>query len=205
VIARPFTGSDGSFRRTEGRRDFAIAPPGRSYLQELVGAGVEVHGVGKIHDLFAGIGITHSHAGASNAQALRSVDALLEEFETGLVFVNLIETDQLYGHRKDVHGFAAALRELDAHVAGMLERLREGDLLILTADHGVDPSHAGTDHTREYAPLLAITGEMARRRATGGRCGGERHDGPLAGVGATVLRWLASRDAPELPGESFIS
>jgi phosphopentomutase len=205
VIARPFTGAEGSFRRTDGRRDFAIAPPGRSYLQELVDAGVQVHGVGKVHDLFAGVGITHSHAGASNAQALESVDGLLEELASGLVFVNLIETDQLYGHRKDVDGFAAALRELDAHVGGMLERLCEGDLLILTADHGVDPSHAGTDHTREYAPLLAITGEMARRRAAGGRSGGARHDGPLADVGATVLRWLAGGEARELPGETFIS
>jgi len=205
VIARPFTGSEGSFGRTDGRRDFAIAPPGRSYLQELVDAGVEVHGVGKIDDLFAGVGITHSHAGASNAQALDSVDGLLEELESGLVFVNLIETDQLYGHRKDVHGFATALRELDEHVAGMLERLHEDDLLILTADHGVDPSHAGTDHTREYAPLLAITGEMARQRAAGGRGGGARHDGPLADVGATVLRWLGGEEARELPGESFIS
>lgn len=205
VIARPFTGSEGSFRRSEGRRDFAIAPPGRSYLQELVDAGVEVHGVGKIDDLFAGVGITQSHAGASNAQALESVDGLLEELESGLVFVNLIETDQLYGHRKDVHGFAAALRELDEHVAGALERLHEDDLLILTADHGVDPSHAGTDHTREYAPLLAITGEMARVRAAGGPGGGARHDGPLADVGASVLRWLGGGAGRELPGESFIS
>jgi phosphopentomutase len=205
VIARPFTGAEGSFTRTEGRRDFAIPPPGRSYLQELVDAGVEVHGVGKIHDLFAGVGITHSHVGASNAQALASVDSLLAELERGLVFVNLVETDQLYGHRKDMHGFAAALRELDAHLAGTLERIREGDLLILTADHGVDPSHAGSDHTREYAPLLAIGGKMERRRAAGGRCGGARHDGPLADVGATVLRWLARGEARELPGESFIS
>jgi phosphopentomutase len=205
VIARPFMGSEGSFRRTDGRRDFAIAPPARSYLQELVEAGVEVHGVGKIDDLFAGVGITHSHAGASNAQALESVDGLLEELESGLVFVNLIETDQLYGHRKDVHGFAAALGELDEYVAGMLGRLHEDDLLILTADHGVDPSHAGTDHTREYAPLLAITGEMARRRAADGRGGGARHDGPLADVGATVLGWLGGGEARELPGESFIS
>jgi phosphopentomutase len=87
----------------------------------------------------------------------------------------------------------------------MIERLREGDLLILTADHGVDPSHAGTDHTREYAPLLAITGQIARRRAAGGRGGGARHDGPLADVGATVLRWLAGGEARELPGVSFIS
>jgi phosphopentomutase len=205
VIARPFTGVEGSFTRTEGRRDFAISPPGRSYLQELVEDGVEVHGVGKIRDLFAGSGVTHSHPGASNAQALASVDALLEELECGLVFVNLIETDQIFGHRKDVHGFARALRELDVYVERRLERLCEGDLLILTADHGVDPSHPSTDHTREYAPLLAVTGEMASERAAGRRLGGQRHDGPLADVGATALRWLSARDSDELPGAAFIS
>ncbi len=205
VIARPFTGREGAFERTEGRRDFAVPPPRRSYLQELQSAGVEVHGVGKIRDLFAGVGITRSHPGSNNARALASVDALMDELEHGLVFVNLIETDQVYGHRKDVHGFHRALREIDAHVQRLLERMRADDLLIVTADHGVDPAHAGSDHTREYAPLLAITGEMAARRAGGGRIGGARHDGPLADVGATVLRWLSARDAAELPGDAFVS
>jgi phosphopentomutase len=224
VIARPFAGADGAFERTPGRRDFALQPPGRTYLDELTDAGVPVHGVGKVEDLFAGVGIAHSHAGSSNALALASADELLATLDRGLVFVNLIETDQLYGHRKDVHGFAQALRELDEHVARWLPQLRERDLLIVTADHGVDPSHAGTDHTREYAPLLAITGEMVARgvgvggaadvdsaaRGDGNRVGGvgaagARHDGPLADVGATVLRRLAGRDAQALPGESFIS
>jgi phosphopentomutase len=205
VIARPFAGEEGAFVRAEGRRDFALKPPGRSYLEVLAAAGVEVHGVGKIDDLFAGVGVTHSHPGASNAKALASVDELLEELERGLVFVNLIETDQVYGHRKDVEGFAAALAELDAHVAVRLESMRADDLLILTADHGVDPSHAGTDHTREYAPLLAITGAMASRGAAGARYEGRRHDGPLADVGATALHWLTSEEARELPGETFIS
>jgi phosphopentomutase len=222
VIARPFAGADGAFERTEGRRDFALAPPGRTYLDELAQDGVPVHGVGKIEDLFAGAGVAHSYAGASNAKALASTEELLATLDRGLVFVNLIETDQLYGHRKDVRGFARALRELDEHVARWLPRLRERDLLIVTADHGVDPSHAGTDHTREYAPLLAVSGEMlaARRGAAdaagggvdggsaapdGGEGLGTRHDGPLADVGATVLRWLAGRDAPALRGESFIS
>jgi len=205
VIARPFSGEEGAFTRLPARRDFALAPSSRSYLQELEQAGVAVHGVGKIEDLFAGVGVTCSHPGASNAEALASVDALLAELDTGLVFVNLIETDQLYGHRKDIHGFARALAEIDAHLAGLLARLRDGDLLIVTADHGVDPAHAGTDHTREYSPLLALTGEMARRRARGGRGGGTRHDGPLADVGASALRWLSGRDADGLPGDSFIS
>jgi len=205
VIARPFTGAEGAFERTQGRRDFALRPPARSYLQELQDAGVEVHAVGKICDLFAGVGVSRSHPGASNAQALASVDGLLEALDRGLVFANLIETDQTYGHRKDVQGFARALREIDSHLALMLARLREGDLLVVTADHGVDLAHPGTDHTREHAPLLAVTGAMARSRARGGRLGGHRHDGPLADVGATVLRWLAGTEAQALPGATFIS
>jgi phosphopentomutase len=118
--------------------------------------------------------------------------------------VNLIETDQLYGHRKDAEGFYAALREIDTRVRALLDRLRPGDLLIVTADHGVDLSHPGSDHTREYAPLLAVTGEMLATRAAGGQLGGVRHDGPLADVGATALRWLTGVHAPELPGDSFL-
>jgi phosphopentomutase len=194
VIARPFTGKPGAFRRTEGRRDFALAPPARSYLEEMIDAGVEVHGVGKISDLFAGVGVSRSHAGATNARALTSAGTLLDELDEGLVFVNLIDTDQVYGHRKDSQGFHGALREVDAWLASRLALLRKGDLLILTADHGVDPAHPGTDHTREYTPLLAVLGMRSAR-----------HDGPLADIGATVLRWLTGHDAEGLPGGSFIS
>jgi phosphopentomutase len=203
IIARPFAGREGDFRRSAGRRDFALAPPARSYLQELESAGAEVHGVGKVSDLFAGVGVTQAHPGATNAQALDSVDALLAELDQGLVFANLIETDQLYGHRKDVRGFAASLREVDRRLADLIARMRQDDLLVVTADHGVDPAHPGTDHTREYAPLVALTGEMARRRAAGAQLGGRRHDGPLADVGASVLRWIAGRDADALPGQCF--
>jgi phosphopentomutase len=203
VIARPFIGSEGSFERTAGRRDFSLAPPGRSYLQELESIGVPVHGVGKISDLFAGVGVTSSHAGASNAQALQSVEALLDEDQRGLIFVNLIETDQLYGHRKDIVGFAGALREIDEALGALLARMAREDLLVVTADHGVDPLHPGTDHTREYAPLLALTGAMRERSAAGSR--GHRHDGPLADVGASVLDWLSGEQAQALPGASFIS
>ncbi|HXP28427.1 MAG TPA: alkaline phosphatase family protein [Solirubrobacteraceae bacterium] len=151
------------------------------------------------------------HANASeqvvdlaNAVALAQTTQLMTGVHQGLVFVNLIETDQVYGHRKDVGGFAAALQQLDAHVALLLEQMREHDLLVVTADHGVDPAQVGTDHTREYAPLLAVTGEMVARRVAGGRYGGVRHDGPLADVGASVLAWLTGREAQELPGESFL-
>jgi phosphopentomutase len=206
VIARPFTGADGAFQRTDGRRDFALSPPGRSYLQELQRAGVPVHGVGKIEDLFAGVGVDVSHPGATNARALSEVHRLMDSLDRGLVFANLIETDQVYGHRKDAHGFHRALREIDERVGEMLARIRHHDLLIITADHGVDLTHPGTDHTREYAPLLAVTGEMlAHRDGTGAGLGGTRHDGPLADVGASVLSWLAGRRAEGLPGEGFIS
>lgn len=206
VIARPFTGAEGEFMRTEGRRDFALPPPGHSYLDELRRAGVEVHGVGKISDLFAGVGISSSHPGATNARALQSTRELLESGGDGLIFVNLIETDQMYGHRKDVHGFHAALGEIDRELGIWLDRLGEGDLLIVTADHGVDPSHAGTDHTREYVPLLAtVGGQQAQQAQQAGVRAGARHDGPLSDVGATVLHWLTGRANDALPGDCFLS
>jgi phosphopentomutase len=205
VIARPFTGATGAFQRIQGRRDFALEPPARSYLQALQDADVAVHGVGKIDDLFAGVGVSVSHPGTTNAAALDAVDQLLGGLSSGLVLVNLIETDQLYGHRKDASGFHGALREIDRRLGGMLGRLREEDLLIVTADHGVDLAHPGTDHTREYAPLLALSGGMLARRSGGGMLGGVRHDGPLADVGASVLGWLTGREASDLPGDAFIS
>jgi phosphopentomutase len=194
VIARPFAGGPGRFARTDGRRDFAIDPPGRTYLDELTADGIPVHAVGKVSDLFHGRGISVAHDGKTNAQALAATTELLADLDRGLIFTNLVETDQLYGHRHDVDGFAAALREIDAAIGRWLGLLRRGDLLVLTADHGVDPHSGHTDHTREHVPLLA----------TFAGHGSERHDGPMADVGASVLRWLAGRDAPELPGTSFL-
>ena len=192
VIARPFTGRAGAFERLSGRRDFSLPPPTRSYLDELRAAGVPVHAVGKVADLFPSGGFDHAHPGATNATAVASTDGLLDELEAGLVFTNLIETDQVYGHRKDLEGFHGALREIDRAVAGWLTRLRDDDLLVLTADHGVDMTTPGTDHTREHTPLLAVAPGLQGR-----------HDGPLADVGATVLRWLTGEDAPGLPGSAF--
>jgi phosphopentomutase len=194
VIARPFDGGPGAWRRREGRRDYALPPPSRSYLEELQAAGVPVQGVGKIRDLFAGVGVDVKHAGATNAEGIAATTTLLSELDEGLVFVNLVETDQVYGHRHDVPGFAGALRAIDDAVGRWLELLRPGDLLVLTADHGVDPTTDHTDHTREYAPLLA--------RFDGD--GGRRWDGALADVGASVMRWLTGRDVLGLPGTSFI-
>jgi len=194
VIARPFRGEPGAFARTTGRRDLSVEPPGRSYLEELREDRVPVHSVGKVKQVFANVGVDRGHPGATNEEAIASTEALMAELDSGFVFANFVETDQVYGHRGDVPGFHDALKVIDAAVAGWLERLDpERDLLVLTADHGCDPTTPGSDHTREYAPLLA---------AFAGH-GGRRHDGPFSDVGASVLRWLTGRDAPELPGEPF--
>ena len=194
VIARPFAGSPREWRRTDGRRDFSIVPPGRSYLEELRDAGVEVHSVGKVGQLFAGIGIDVQHPGATNARAVAETTELIRSLPAGFVFTNLVETDQVYGHRHDIPGFHLALREIDAAVAGWVAMLGPEDMLVLTADHGCDPTSPRTDHTREYAPLLAaFDGHDSRR-----------HDGSLADVGASVLTWLAEERTAQLPGASFV-
>ena len=194
VIARPFDGSPGAWHRREGRRDYAAPPPGRTYLEELQDAGVPVHAVGKIRDLFAGVGIDTKHEATNNAKGIEVTTRLLGELDEGLIFVNLVDTDQVYGHRKDVEGFRDALIEIDVALSGWLEMLHADDLLVLTADHGVDPDAPHTDHTREYAPLLA----------TFEGNGGRRHDGLLADVGASVLKWMTGREAAGLPGEAFV-
>ncbi len=194
VIARPFRGAPGSFERTDGRRDLALPPPGRSYLDELHDRNVPVHTVGKVGQLFAGRGIDEQHPGATNTLALAETGRLIESFSGGLVFTNLIETDQVYGHRHDATGFGHALAEIDRAVAGWLDGLGEDDLLVLTADHGCDPAAAHTDHTREHVPLLA---------AFKGH-GSRRHDGPMADVGASVMIWLTGQEADGLPGSSFV-
>jgi phosphopentomutase len=192
VIARPFTGAPGAFERTHGRRDLAVHPPARSYLDELRADGIPVHTVGKIGAVFNHVGVDHAHPGPTNAAALAATSALIEQLDNGLVFTNLVETDQVFGHRKDVPGFHHALQEVDATVGEWLDALDPArDLLVITADHGCDPASPGTDHTREHVPLLA--------RFEGGS---GRHDGPFADVGASVLRWLAGRDAA-LPGAPF--
>jgi phosphopentomutase len=185
VIARPFAGAPGSFERTAGRKDYSVEPPGETVLDALCDAGVEVHGVGKISDLFAGRGISENHPAPGNPEALAVTSGLLRDLDAGLVFTNLIDTDQLFGHRKDVEGFHAALREIDMAVEGWLAHLRDGDLLVLTADHGVDPAAPHSDHTREHVPLLAV----------GPGVESHRHDGAMADVGATVLRRLTGRTA----------
>ena len=194
VIARPFEGEPGRFRRTTRRHDYALTPPSRSYLDALQDAGVPTHSVGKVRDVFDGVGVDHAHRGATNPESIESLDALVRDLDGGLVFANLVDTDQRYGHRKDVEGFAGALAEFDAALGRWLEVLDPArDLLVVTADHGVDPDHPGTDHTREHVPLLA------RFEGHGGR----HHDGPMADVGASCLAWLGGAPEPGIPGTSF--
>ncbi|MBX5469964.1 MAG: hypothetical protein IRZ21_08720 [Thermoleophilaceae bacterium] len=193
MSARPFEGEPGAFARTRGRRDFALRPPRPTYLDEIRAAGAPVHAVGKVGEIFAGQGVDEDHHAPDNASAIAAIDELLEGLDRGLVFANLVDTDQVYGHRKDAEGFHRSLQATDAAIARWRAAMRPGDMLVVTADHGCDPAHPGTDHTREHAPLLAVFEG----------CDGRRVDGPLACVGASALAWLAGRRSDELPGESF--
>jgi phosphopentomutase len=154
VIARPFVGAPGSFRRTANRHDYALEPTGRTLLDELTAAGVPVVAIGKIKDLFAGRGIGRSLPTASDAEGMDRVTDSLRDTDRGLIFANLVDFDTLYGHRNDVAGYAANLERFDVRLAGLLPRLRPSDLLVITADHGNDPSTPSTDHSREHVPLL---------------------------------------------------
>ena len=155
VIARPFTGSPGSFTRTANRKDYAVPPPRGMLLDRLEERGVEVYSVGKIFDVFLGRGIRDHVKTKNNADGMAQTLAAMNAVASGLVFVNLVDFDQQYGHRNDVEGYARALEEFDAWLAEFRNRLNKGDLAILTADHGCDPTTPSTDHSREYVPLLA--------------------------------------------------
>lgn len=156
VIARPFTGEPGNFTRTAGRHDYSIDLPGPSMLDMLRGRGVETVGIGKIGDIFNQQGLAVSHPDKGNGNCLRRLQQLLEEGGSApqLIFVNLVDTDMLYGHRRDAEGYYRAIEEIDIELEGLLSRLADDDFLIISADHGCDPKFRGTDHTREYVPLL---------------------------------------------------
>jgi phosphopentomutase len=162
VIARPFVGQPGDFRRTANRHDYAMPPRGETLLDKLAAAGIPVTAVGKINDLFAGRGVTTAHPTRSDDDGLDTVEAVMARQERGLVFVNLVDFDTIYGHRNDVRGYAANLERFDARLASLLPHLREDDLLVITADHGNDPSTPSTDHSREHVPLL-ITGHHVNK------------------------------------------
>ncbi|MCB4824150.1 phosphopentomutase [Roseicella aerolata] len=168
VIARPFLGEPGHFRRTPRRHDFAMRPP-PTVLDALTEAGLPVIGIGKVGDLFAGRGLTENHPTGSNAQGMRAIAEAWPTTRQGLVFANLVDFDTEYGHRRDVAGYARALAEFDVWLGGFLPQCGPEDLLIITADHGNDPTHHGTDHTREEVPLLLR--HAGRRDALGTRDG----------------------------------
>ncbi len=155
VIARPFIGQPGGFTRSAHRHDYSVEPPSRTVLDALKEAGRDVISVGKIKDLFAGRGLTETHPTSGNAEGMAVTASLAEKDFNGLCFVNLVDFDMLYGHRQDAEGYANALSAFDEWLGGFLGQLREEDLLLITADHGCDPSDSSTDHTREYIPLLA--------------------------------------------------
>ena len=194
VIARPFLGCPGTWRRTANRRDFSLEPPGETLLDALAAAGIERKGVGKIDDLFGGRSITSVHT-ADNAEGLREIRTWIDGPESGLLFANLVDFDQQFGHRNDALGFYGALRQFDGALPGLIALLHEDDLLILTADHGNDPTTPSTDHARERAPML-MTGRRVRPVHLGERS-------TYSDLGATVGEWfgLSFRGA----GTSFLA
>ena len=180
VIARPYIGmKKGEFKRTSNRRDYALKPPAPTVLNALKDAGNDVIGVGKIHDIFCGEGITKTYHSESSVHGMeQTIDVCKEEF-TGLCFVNLVDFDALWGHRRNVEGYGKEIEKFDEKLGVLLECLSQDDLLILTADHGNDPTYKGTDHTREYVPFLAYSKRM--------QAGGPLPEAEtFAGIGATV-------------------
>ena len=166
VIARPFIGEAGSFKRTANRKDFSLLPPAPTVLDKIKNASLDVIGVGKIGDIFAMAGITETYPTHSNAEGMEVTEAIAQKDFSGLCFVNLVDFDMTYGHRQDAVGYAMALNEFDAWLGKFLPKLREDDLLIITADHGCDPSDNSTDHTREYIPLIVYDGKNAENLGT---------------------------------------
>ena len=156
IIARPFIHRGGKFTRTEDRKDYALEPPGETLLDRLYQKGVRVVSVGKIADIFCGRGISESHHTGNNEEGLEVLLQLSKTLSDGFVFVNLVDTDMLYGHRNNVLGYAQALKEIDEKLDIVYKNLRSDDLLLITADHGCDPTTSSTDHSREYVPLLIL-------------------------------------------------
>jgi phosphopentomutase len=198
VIARPFTGSPGNYARTPNRHDYSLEPSRPNYLSLVRAAGKTVHGVGKIFDIFAGCDIDESHPTKSNLEGIEETERLLRELDDGLVFTNLVETDMLWGHRNDPVNFHRCLQDFDRRLPGLLDALRPGDLLVITSDHGCDPTTPSTDHSREHAMLMVYV--------EGRNAAGQIHEGEFADVGATVNAWLGGK-APSrgLPGQPILA
>src|ERR671937_847857 len=197
VIARPFIGDPGNYVRTANRHDFSLEPRRPNYLTLMRDAGHKVYGVGKIGDIFAHQDIDEEFPTKSNVEGIQMTEELLRTVDEGLIFTNLVETDSLWGHRNDPVNFHRCLQDFDRRLPDLLDALRPADLLILTSDHGCDPTTPSTDHSREHALLLAYV--------EGRNAAGQLHEGEFADVGATVNAWLGGK-APSrgIPGAPIV-
>jgi len=198
VIARPFIGSPGAYERTANRHDFSLEPRRPNFLSLLRDAGHKVYGVGKIPDIFAHQDIDEEHPTKSNVEGIQKTEELLRTIDDGFVFTNLVETDMLWGHRNDPVNFHRCLQDFDRRFGDILDALRPNDLVLLTSDHGCDPTTPSTDHSREYALLLAyVEGRNAAGRI--------HEEGEFGDVGATVYGWLTGKAPPRgLPGTAIV-
>ena len=196
VIARPFLGSAGQFYRTSNRHDFAMDPPHKILMEYIQARGLKVCAVGKIHDIYAGRGITDFETTKGNMEGVTKTLGYMAKVDAGLIMANLVDFDMLYGHRNDVEGYALALEAFDERLPEIYAALRSEDILIITADHGCDPTHAGTDHTREYVPLLVYGATLKKGVNLGVRT-------TFADLGATVAEYLGTE--PIAHGKSFFS
>ncbi|MCM1308811.1 MAG: phosphopentomutase [Butyrivibrio sp.] len=194
VIARPFVGHDGAYKRTADRRDYAVLPPKRNLLNRLKEQGFDVIAVGKIEDIFAGSGITEAVHTKSNMHGVDVTLSLMKKETNGIIFTNLVEFDSSWGHRRDAAGYAGGLEEFDARLPELMGAMKSGDLLIINADHGCDPTFKGTDHTREYVPILVYGQKIAPQNF------GTRRS--FADIGQSVAEYLGAE--PIENGESFM-
>ena len=196
VIARPFAGTcSADFYRTSGRHDFSVQPPRSTVLERLQKKGISTCGIGKISDLFAGIGLSDSFPTVGNHDGMETIITVVDKIKSGLIFANLVDFDMLYGHRLDSSGFASALEDFDRWLPKLLKQLTGDDLLIITADHGCDPTTAGTDHSREYVPLLFASPALKC-------CGDIGIRDSFADVGATIAD---NFNVPFIAGNSLLS
>jgi phosphopentomutase len=197
VIARPFLGTPGEYERTANRHDFSLVPRQPNYLSLVRAAGHKVYGVGKIGDIFAHQDVDEEIPSKSNVDGIQRTEELLRTVDDGLIFTNLVETDSLWGHRNDPENFHRCLQDFDRRLPDLLEALRPGDLMILTSDHGCDPTTPSTDHSREHALLLAYV--------EGRNAAGRIHNGEFGDVGATVNAWLGGKQPGRgMPGSPIV-
>jgi phosphopentomutase len=198
VIARPFVGTSGSYTRTPYRRDYAVEPPSDTMLDVLHAHGVSTRGIGKIDDLFSGRGLQEKIHIKSNAEGIEKIIKTGTSMQSGFLMANLVDFDMLYGHRQDAQGYAKALEEFDLKIPEIQNCLGDGDLLIVTADHGNDPTDESTDHTREYVPVLCYTPSGKKNVDLGVRSS-------FADIGKTVTDFFKIADVPSLSGQSFLT